>query len=60
MAVEVEESLREREHMKLTLQTSPQGGLYGEESWQGQEESACKEESRQEEEVAGSLIEAIH
>jgi hypothetical protein len=43
----------------LTLQLSSQGGLYGEEGWQGQEESACKEEDRKKEKVS-SLIEAIH
>ena len=43
------------------LQTRLQGGFYGdEESGQDQEESACKEESRQEEKVVETLIEAIH
>jgi hypothetical protein len=46
----------------LRLQTGLEGGLYGnEEGWQDQEESACEEESRQEEKVSSvSLIEAIH
>ena len=48
--------------MQLMLQTSPEGGLYGnEESWQDQEESAGKEKGRwQEEEVSTILLEAIH
>jgi hypothetical protein len=54
-------SLREGEHKQLSLQTSTQGGLYGnEEGWQDQEESPGKEESRQEKEVVNTLIEAIH
>jgi hypothetical protein len=48
--------------MQLRLQTSSEGGLYGhKESWQDQEESPGKEESRwQEEEVGIILSEAIH
>jgi hypothetical protein len=52
--------------MKLWLQTSSEGGLYGnKESWQDQEESACEEKGRwQEEEVvvaaSNTLLEAIH
>jgi hypothetical protein len=44
------------------LQTSSEGGLYGnEESWQDQEESTGEEKSRwQEEEVSQILLEAIH
>jgi hypothetical protein len=58
---EVENAEREREQMKLRLQQSSQGGLYGsKESWQDQEESSCEEESRQEEEVGITLSEAIH
>jgi hypothetical protein len=62
VAVRWRKSLRGRELTKLRLQTGSEGGLYGnEEGWQDQEESACKEESRQEEKVSSvSLIEAIH
>lgn len=50
-----------REHAVPKLKTIPQGGLYGsKEGWQDQEESTCKEESRQEEEVGSTLSEAIH
>ncbi len=55
-------SLRGREQMQLRLQTSSEGGLYGDkESWQDEEESACEEKgSWQEEEVSNTLLEAIH
>ena len=54
-------SLREGKHMQLRQQTRSEGGLYGHESWQDQEESACEEKSRwQEEEVSKTLLEAIH
>jgi hypothetical protein len=48
--------------MQLMLQTCLEGGSYGDkESWQDQEESPSKEESRwQKEEVSKTLLEAIH
>jgi hypothetical protein len=50
-----------REQAVTQLQTILEGGLYGsKESWKDQEESACEEESRQEEEVGITLSEAIH
>ena len=52
--------LRKGEHRQLTLQTSSQGGPYGKESWQDEEESPSEEKSRQEKEVARVTSEAIH
>jgi len=51
-----------REHAVVKPQTIREGGLYGsKDSWQDQEESPGKEESRwQEEEVGIILSEAIH
>jgi hypothetical protein len=48
--------------MQLWLQTSSEGGLYGnKESRQDEEESTGQEEGRwQEEEVSKTLLEAIH